>query len=334
MVGPMSYRWLGFCVYFGLCACAIAPLPDQVTGYSTPQIVERIRCEAREAVREKLGITLQALGQNNGDKNAEDIGTAILNDSVDIKTVSLTSLGKPLKDLILRYADTAIAYNFSFDGTEMNNLDSGTLGITRGLIDGMKMLGFTGSVDRSRENIQNFTVSDTFVGLLRDVKPEYCNGRTPHGPNYLYPIAGKVGIGKVVDDFVDLDFFGNLGGPVDTPTGPPTLATNLTFTTTISASATPSITLNPIVDATRITSGALTAMGERMDVHRLIVAISRPVDAPSAAVAVKIFGGQIITPTGTLTEQRAQLAIQQNIIRYELNNQRNTVILNQPLLPF
>ena len=143
----------------------------------------------------------------------------------------------------------------------------------------------------------------------------------------IYPIAGHIGLAKLIDDFVDLNEFGHLGGPADRQNGPPTLVANLTFQTVLNATTTPQITLVPIVGQTRITGGTVTARAVRSDTHKLIVAVSRSPKAPNSAEAVKIFGGQIITPTGTAAQQSAELAIQQNIIRYELNN-RSTVILN------
>ena len=42
---------LGLC---GLAACAIHPVPEDVTGVSTYQIVRQIRCEARDVVKKTV----------------------------------------------------------------------------------------------------------------------------------------------------------------------------------------------------------------------------------------------------------------------------------------
>ena len=83
--------------------------------------------------------------------------------------MNLDTLSRNLKNLITAdYAETAIAYNFSLDGTITNNVDTGVLNITDGLVaSGSRVLGLKGGVDQTREYILSFTVSDTFVGLLR-----------------------------------------------------------------------------------------------------------------------------------------------------------------------
>ena len=48
--------------------------------------------------------------------------------------MNLDTLSRNLKNLIADYAETAIAYNFSLDGTITNNVDTGVLNITDGLV--------------------------------------------------------------------------------------------------------------------------------------------------------------------------------------------------------
>ncbi len=181
----MAFRHAHYWACLALTGCAIAPVPDQVTGFSTPQIVRKIRCEAREAVKTKLGVTLRDLGEYWGDRTAHELGLQLLDDTVEVRTVQLAGLDPRLNALMLEYGDTAIAYNFSFDGQEINNVD-GTLGVTDAIVGGSRILGLGGGVDRTRENIQNFTISDTFVGLIRDVKPNYCLDKNVNA-NYHLP---------------------------------------------------------------------------------------------------------------------------------------------------
>ena len=56
MFPHIPYKFLASLISFGftLCGfegCAIHPLPENVTGVRTPQIVQRNRCEARDALR-------------------------------------------------------------------------------------------------------------------------------------------------------------------------------------------------------------------------------------------------------------------------------------------
>jgi hypothetical protein len=72
----------------------------------------------------------------------------------------------------------------------------------------------------------------------------------------------------------------------------------------------------------------------RRDLHKVIIAFARPTASKTEDEALRAFSGLLINPVGNTTEQRAQQAIQQNIIRFELNERPTNIILNQPLLPF
>jgi hypothetical protein len=264
------------------------------------------------------------------DPKARALGTGIINGTADLRKVDLRQLSSRTKATLAKYSQTAIAYNFTFDGTEINNLSGGLTAVNT-FLNGNRSLGLTAGADRTRQNIQTFTISTTFAKLLRDTDPEYCRSISV-GTNYMYPITGQVGIAYMLKDFLELSEFNNLIGPEDNPSGPPTTTNNLTFTTSITASATPSITLNPIRGLTRV-GGSLTAEVTRTDIHKLIIAFARPLEGPSEQEVSRIFAGQLIDATGTPTERRAQNAIQQNIIRFELNNRPTNIIVNQSLLP-
>ena len=92
----------------------------------TAQIVRKIRCEAREAVKDKLGIVLTYVPH----AYAQKVGYGLLYDTIDVTTVDLRPLPQGIKDAILKYGNTAIAYNFSFDGSE-NNRVGGTVSSVR-----------------------------------------------------------------------------------------------------------------------------------------------------------------------------------------------------------
>lgn len=316
-----------------LSGCSIAPLPEDVTGYTAHRIVRKIRCETRRAVAHQLGQYLKDYGELRGDPRATVIGDNIIADQEDLRSVDLTFLDRHAKVLLTGYIDTAIAYNFSLTGLEDNNL-GGQSNTVNGILSGSRSLLVAGNLDRSRQTVQTFTISDTFAGLLRKMDPEYCKDQIG-GPNYLYPITGEVGMRKLVNDFVNLVQFDQLVADAkEKPGAPPTFTTNLTFKTAVGASANPIIAISPILGATR-TGGTFTGLFRRTDTHTLIVAFARPLKSVSEARAVRVFSGEIISPSGTETEQRAQLAIQQSIIRYELNNNRPAgVVINQGLIAF
>lgn len=303
-------------------------MQEDVTGYTASRIARKVRCETREAVKNLLGVYLTTL---QDDPRAMALGQRLLADAPAIASEDLKPLGRHAREIIAFYADTAVAYDFSFDGTETDNI-GGTLDAVRAFDTGARSLGLAAANDRSRQNIQTFTLADTFIGLLGKVGQDYCVEKNAE-KNYLYPIVGKIGIARMLRDFIELDQYAGLVSPDKAnPIGPPTMVSNLTFQTRISASATPAINLLPVVGKTRV-SGSLAGNFSRVDTHKLIIAFARPVKTSIDAQALRSFSGEIITPAGTQSEQLAQLAIQQSIIRFDLKDSRPTLVV-QSLLPF
>lgn len=331
----MAVGWRAAVVGLGLAmgGCAIAPAQQDVTGLPTSRVVRKIRCETREAGKNSLGAYLANLRR---EPDSVEIGLRILNDpTFDInkfmRTLNSQPLSRNTKVLIAEYSRTAVAYDFTFDGTETNNL-GGNLTALDTFFRGNRSLGLSANADRTRQNIQSFTVSDTFVHLLGNVTEDYCTDKNTE-KNYMYPIAGNLGVARMLDDFLELSEYANLASPSDKPNGPPTMTSSLSFTTLISGSAKPTITLLPIRDVTR-TSGDFGAVMNRKDLHKVIIAFARPVASKSEEEAIRTFSGLLINPVGNATEQRAQQAIQQSIIRFELNERPTNIIVNQSVLPF
>jgi hypothetical protein len=118
-------------------------------------------------------------------------------------------------------------------------------------------LGLTGNFDRQRQNERSFTITDTFGGLISKVHANYCTHSIVEA-NYIYPIAGSVGMQRVIHDFMLLTLFANLGGTssggkeVTKVTGPPTMVDQLQFQTTIGGVATPKIVFIPLGQACNV----------------------------------------------------------------------------------
>lgn len=267
---------------------------------------------------------------SQADPVAQLNGIELQNGARRLSEINLTNADYNTRFVFAKYIQVAVAYNFSFDATETNNVGGGLTSIDT-FLRGSRSLGLSASLNRSRQNNQTLTVTDTFQDLVYKMNDDYCDD-TNRKRNYLYPVAGKVGIDQMLLDFVELTEFGNLGGPTTKPEGPPTTVSTLTFTTAVSGSVTPMISLSPVRDLTR-TSGNLIGLASRTDTHKVIVAFARPTKNFSETDAIKFYSGQVITPAGTLTQQAALLAIQQYIIRFEVNRPAS-IIVNQSLLPF
>ena len=309
-------------------ACAIHPLPEDVTGDNTALIVRKIRCEARDAVIRKTIAYLLYLPSASFPK-AHALGEMYQNGRL-IQTKDFSKIEPVAGSRLLFFAKTGVVYNFSFDITESNDHQfEGHAGM---LISGGSFglggkLGATGE----RQNVRSFTITDSFGALVDQVLPSYCDFAAP-GPNYLYPIVGRIGLAEMVDTFVDLTLFHGLSDPVEATKpqgapahrGPPTMADTLTFTTTLTASATPKIELAPLTKSFRLVDASLTSTNSRVDKHQVIVGFglpSAPV-APSTSFTSSVITAKTNAGTG---ERAAADAVAQQIVRFELLNRRPIV---------
>lgn len=264
-----------------LTGCAIHPLPDDVTGVSTYNIVRQIRCEARQAVFDYAINWLT--GPNNPDLAAKEIGREFREGLRPVHTFSYKLFNGDVRRLVQVFSTTGIAYNFQLQMLETNNIDPTTNILT---FNGKNQFTspVTGAADRMRQNLRTFTVTDTFNFLINNIPddPEhnndYCTGYIA-GPNYIYPVAGKIGIDRMIGDFVNLTLFGGLAAPptsASNPTtaaskGPPTMVDQLQFTTTVSLGATPKVTFAPIRNFMDASIGLKAA---RQDTHTVTIGLA------------------------------------------------------------
>jgi hypothetical protein len=92
-------------------------------------------------------------------------------------------------------------------------------------------------------------------------------------------VAGKIGVDRMIGDFVNLTLFTGLGGPpasASDPTtasskGPPTMVDQLQFTTTVTLSATPKVTFAPIKT---FMDASLGLKFSRQDIHTVTIGLA------------------------------------------------------------
>jgi hypothetical protein len=206
----IASTFCGVALTFLLEGCAIHPLPKDVTGVSTYEIVQQIRCETRQAV---IDSALDYLTKSpDVDARSREIGLGFAEEFA-ANPDSIAKLNPKLfkgevYKILNVFWTTAVAYNYTLDMTEVNNAD-GELDFLKTLTKGTFGLNLTGKFDRTRENVRTFTVTDNFGDLVQ--KPMHCDGRIV-GPNYVYPITGRIGVDEMVHAFVHLSLFGNLAG--------------------------------------------------------------------------------------------------------------------------
>jgi hypothetical protein len=274
----------------GLGGCSIHPLPEDVTGYKTATIVRKIRCEARDAVVKAL---VEILHKHNRHQEIDDSNVLDL-----LKTVQLNAW--ELKKLY-ELENIGIVYDFSLHGNETDDL-SFSATILKPLKNGTETFSPSLGNMTERDNVRAFTVSDSFTSLLKLTTVEgdrhHCRFEGNPGPNFEYPIAGRIGLDEMIHTFVRLSVSGDLIAPEDpstgtpsvNPSGSPTMVDTLTFTTTLSAGLTPAIALTPAGTALQLTNASLPGSVSRMDVHKVIIgmAVGKSVSKLSPAEVAKL----------------------------------------------
>ena len=200
-----------------LCGCAIHPVTEDVTGVDTYHIVRQIRCETRNAVIDFILRELHRQADLQGDPIAQKLLLQYESDRESIRTFNPNLFRGPDYAEYRRFYNliysAAVAYTFDLTMTEQNDL-----GTNINLLGPWKSkftLGLSGDFNRLRTNERIFTITDTFQFLLANLNRAdekgqlYCDGQIV-GPNYIYPIAGQIGVHKTVKTFFELTVLGGL----------------------------------------------------------------------------------------------------------------------------
>jgi hypothetical protein len=282
--------------------CAIHPVPEDVTGIRTYQIVRQIRCETRKAVIDFLKRELSRFGDGpNGDSIARRLAQEYERDPESIRNFKPSLFpGRdyaPYREFFNLIYSGAIAYSFDLTMTEENDL--GTNINFLGPWKSKFTLNVTGDANRQRSNERTFTITDSFQFLLANLNaPDahgvlYCDGQIVQA-NYVYPIAGKIGVDESVKTFFELTVLANLSaakakpGQVDTPA----MTDDLKFTTTVDLSGTPKVVFSPVGSGFQLADASLTGLAKRSDVHEVTVGLAI---APSGAADVGLFRGTLFS---------------------------------------
>jgi len=313
---------VGFVCGLLLTGCAIHPLPDDVTGVSTYNIVRQIRCETREAAIQTLLGYLTDEGNNKNKTKVNDQSRAIglrfqnsyLDDPDSIVTFRPTMLTGFARQVVSTMWHTGIAYNFDLQMLETNNFDP-EVNLLRALPTSGANLGLKGTFDRQRQNTRVFTITDNLGDLVTKVHSNYCTKFIKEA-NIVYPIAGKVGMERVVQDFLLLSLFGNLSGDatkdVTKAEGPPTMVDQLEFTTTLGGTVTPKATFSPAGSAIHVADASFGLNVSRTDTHKLTVGLYLDQTGSKEIGAVRhgIFQ-DLVTATGGRAQRGAAAAVDQ-----------------------
>ncbi|MCC0036366.1 MAG: hypothetical protein H6887_14025 [Hoeflea sp.] len=185
--------------------CNIHPLPEDISKPDTTyQIVAKIRCETRDAIRNKVIAYLKSSRVHK----IRNVGASLENGSKKFSSIKYVEIDPETRNNIQIYEDTAIAYDFTIDITE-KNANSVGLNLLNPFSNGKRTLGIGGGIERQRQNSRNFRVADRFGDLARNLSDEYCAVKVRQ-KNHIYPMLGKIGLAEVIDTFIDLNQSGNI----------------------------------------------------------------------------------------------------------------------------
>jgi hypothetical protein len=264
-----TVNWVGCILAAGLGGCSYYPIPDDV-GYSkTEKIVRYARCEMRAAVvgymLDEGLIDLPATPE----RLAAQIGWA--RGKLKAPSKSLTS---DQKELLLKLAKVAVVYAFDFDIKEHNNTGATAAFKLPWMTSNVLDVNASASLDLIRQGHRVFTSEDSWDDLLGD--PERC--REVDGPNprnFVYPLTGSIGVGRVVKTFIDIE---EQGGAKDS------FVDTLTFTTEATGGADAAVKLAPVPDQFRPVGATATVSASRLDIHKLTLSLVFPRPDPIDAI--------------------------------------------------
>jgi hypothetical protein len=271
-------NWISFIFIASFGGCSFYPIPDDVSPFRTEAIVRYGRCEVRSAVRNHM-IRREMITDQTAPEQIKKLIAATKTKAND-KSKQLNEKDKEL----LRLAKVAIVYSYDFNITE-NNKSSAGAGFKLPWAANTLDVGGTAALDLTRIGSRVFGTEDSWDELITN--PTLCaNLPGPRPANFLHPltgsmgfdlVTGSIGVGRVVETFIDIDL---QGGAKDN------FVDTLTFTTSISGDANATVKLDPVPNQFRLVSATADVGASRVDIHKLTISLAfpRPDDPPSGGI--------------------------------------------------
>lgn len=271
-----------------LSGCAIHPVPEDVTGLNTAQIVRKIRCEARQAYVDMTLSGLEHIMARHEKQGMPDLVRkdralieAIANNHRHVLKLDPKKASPAAAQFVERFNGTQMAFDFTLNMSITNDTTS-KFGFTDAIYRGTFAPGVSADLKRSRTNERGFRILDTPGSLLNALTTADCEKVGTGTENHLYPIAGDIGLREVFGTFMELAqhwSLGVAGKSFDTPY----LVDTLTFSTTVSGSLTPKVTLSPAGKGFALASAEGTLTAGRTDIHKVVVSLAEEKPAPAAS---------------------------------------------------
>jgi hypothetical protein len=274
--------WVSCIFAAALGGCSLYPVPDDVSPFTTQQIVRYGRCEVRSAILAHM-IDRAMITELS---TTDDIKSLI--DATRKKEKKHPKELTKIDTELLRLTKVAMVYAFDFNIAENNKASAGA-GFRLPSLTNTLDVGGTAGLDLTRVGSRVFGTQDSWDDLV--VNDELCkNWPGPRPANGLYPLTGSIGVGRLVDTFIDIDL---QGGAKDR------FVDTLAFSTSVSGDANASIKLDPVPNQFRLVSATAGVGASRVDVHKLTISLAFPqADAPPSGgiLGVTRFNGDLNAP--------------------------------------
>ncbi|WP_156383858.1 hypothetical protein [Methylobacterium sp. Leaf456] len=298
-----------------LAGCSTVPRQEDVTGETTPRIVQKIRCEARDALDR---MTIDLLRDPNFDANPTTLDFA---DRIEHRLMRGTALADPgnfkrlpkrQQKIFEQFTLSAVTFDFKFF-IEEENLNSASSIFAYPILSGAFNLGPGVEGNFGRETEKRFQVTNTFF-VLHDIDPNRCDVVTARAENAIYPITGKIGVEKIFREFIDIDEMRSKYTETTTYTD------RLTFATEYKAGVTPALTLSPVLtNRFELSSATSTFSARRKDTHEVTFSIAKGEPAN---------GRNILLEFDLARQQAARISIQ----NADAARLQNLIIVRRDLL--
>lgn len=271
------------CIAAFASACSVYPLPQDVSGVTTKSIVQKMRCEARDALRRAAIRHLRSL--TDGKPVAWGLTGPALADDLEshpnnfLKLKIATLRGKAQDDFKY-YANSQVAYDFTLRGLESNTqgLD---VAADQLFLRRVNSVGFKAEGLRERDVSRSFILVDGFETLTTEVGDTYCN--EVRGIDLIYPMAGSAPLDDLVETYVYTNAFAEFGTKDSKPVGikgtdalpaVPQMADTIIFKTRLTGNIDPGVAFNPVGPGLFLSSIAFRNDNYREDNHKVIVTLT------------------------------------------------------------
>lgn len=170
--------------------------------------------------------------------------------------------------------NSVVGVDFKLNMNETNSATAGKIAFADPITGGGFALDLTGSAEKDRTNERYFRIVDRFDQLKTVYSDDKCAKRSKRA-NFVYPIAGRIGLDEVVKTYWDVKSLSTLKPKKDFSA----FSDQIVFKTKFSAGVSPEITIVSKPASFHLTNLGVDGAVIREDIHQ--ITISLDTEAPT-----------------------------------------------------